>query len=142
MSYYSSPYENYFDEDECYDLEAGFAQAEVRTVKKKINVKSSSLKNKLAACDRRIATMQRAIDQLMSERERIDIENAEWFGKKVVHMDDSYLCNALRWAGRKFNTVQIRDHDYEKPYAIAGPGQLYGVYDIMFDEAVKRGLRF
>ncbi len=111
-------------------------------VKKKVNVKSHSLKAKLAVYDKRIATMQRAIQRLEGQKAAVDIDNAEWFGTKITNMKDSHLCNALRWAGRKFNVVQIRDHDYEQRYAISGPGQVYEVYNIMFDEALKRGLRF
>jgi len=141
MSDFTDDYDG-FDGYVDWPIPTNYYQPTEVTVKKKINVKSNSLKNKLAACDKRIATMQRAIDRLTSERKLIDIEHAEWFGHRIVNMDDSHLCNALRWAGRKFQVVQIRDHDYEKGYAVAGPGQMYGAYDIMFDEAVKRGLRF
>ncbi len=111
-------------------------------VKKKVNVKSLNLKAKLAVYDKRIATLQRDIEQLRTQKAAIDIENAEWFGNRIAHMENSHLCNALRWAGRRFNAIQIAEHDYEKRYAVGGPAQVYEVYNIMFDEAVKRGLRF
>lgn len=152
----SDTWDDYDSGDERYDLRAGFTQTQrswrsqyehvpyrmEAKVAKKINVKSKSLKAKLAEYDRRIGTAERLISRLEAQKAAVDIESAEWFGTPVKSMDDSYLCNALRWAGRKFNVVQLRDYDYDKPYAVAGPGMVYAVYNIMFDEAVKRGLRF